>query len=397
MSVAAAVAGLIVAALATPAVAQTLDSGSQPTVEGVVRFLATNQAVQTSDFDKDREAASATSETLARALLHSLATLPVSTSSSGFTYRFNPALGTVERASDTFGPFFVERALTAGAGQASFGFTVQFASFNSLDGHSLDTGTLVTTANQFRDEPNAFDAETLTIAITARTATLVGNVGVTDRVDVGVAVPMIRLDINGSRVNSYRGQASLQARARAQSVGIADVAVRSKIRLTGDGPAALAAGVEVRLPTGRQEDLLGAGTAAVRVMGLGSVESSRTGVYANVTMGIGGIGRELGFRGAVAVAATPRVTLVGEAIARTLDGVLGITHVVGDHPRIRGVQTTRLMPAGGSPCSSFAVAGVKWNVGAAWLLHANVLVPLSKAGLTARFVPTLAFDYSFTR
>src|SRR5262245_55309479 len=118
---------------AAPALAQgTSDSR---TVQDIVAFLVTNQGVQTSDFDKDREAAEATRATLTRALLASIATQPVSSSSGGFTYRFNPDLGTVERASDTFGPFYVERALTAGAGQASLGFTFQYASFHSLDGN----------------------------------------------------------------------------------------------------------------------------------------------------------------------------------------------------------------------------------------------------------------------
>src|SRR4051812_49253208 len=94
-----------------PAYASSQETTGQ-TVQDVLGFLVTNQGVQTNDFDKDREAAEATRATLTRALLSSVATLPVSTSSSGFTYRFNQTLGTVERASDTFGPFFVERALT---------------------------------------------------------------------------------------------------------------------------------------------------------------------------------------------------------------------------------------------------------------------------------------------
>src|ERR1044071_5839498 len=81
---------------ATPTFAQNT-TGAQ-TAQDIVGFLVTNQGVQTSDFDKDREAAEATRVTLTRALLASVATQPVSSSSSGFTYHFNPNLGTVERA-----------------------------------------------------------------------------------------------------------------------------------------------------------------------------------------------------------------------------------------------------------------------------------------------------------
>ena len=371
-------------------------NAAEPAVQDIVRFLVTNQGVQTSDFDKDRAAAEATRDTITRALLASVATQPVSTSSSGFSYRLNPALGTVERASETFGPFFIERALTAGDGQASLGFLMQYASFTALDGNVLRDG-LVTTANQFADEPAPFDRETLTMQISTRTATFFGNVGIGDRVDLGVAVPLVRLEINGTRVNTYRGASALQARARAETVGLADIAVRSKVRFTDDGPTALAGGVEVRLPTGREQDLLGSGDLALRFMGLASHEAGPLSVHGNVTVGFGGIGGEFSYGGAIAAAASSRVTIVGELLARRINGIQPITQVVEPHPRIRNVTTTRLVPTGATETSMLAVAGMKWNVGAAWLLHANVLLPLTESGLTARFTPTIALDYSFAR
>ncbi len=371
--------------------------GSPQTVQDVLRFLVTNQGVQTGDFDKDQEAAEATRDTLTRGLLSSIATLPVSTSSGGFTYRLNPSLGTVERASETFGPFFIERALTAGSGQASFGFAFRYASFESLDGNDLRSGELVTIANQFEDEAAPFDVETLTMNITAQTATVFGNVGLSDRIDVGVAVPLVRLVIDGTRLNNYRGQTLLQARARAETLGLGDIAVRSKVRLTSEGPGALAAGVEARLPTGRDEDLLGTSEFAVRALGLGSYEAGVTSVYGNVGIGFGGLGREISYGGAVAVAASPRVTLVGEGFARRIAGVRPITTTVAPHPRFSGVQTTRLMPAGGDQTAAFVVGGFKWNLTGTWLLQGHVLMPLLDSGLTSRFTPVVALDYSFTR
>ena len=367
------------------------------TMQDILSFLVTNEGVPTGDIERDREAAEATRSTLTRALLASIATLPVSTSSSGFTYRFNPTLGTVERASQGFGPFFVERALTAGSGQASFGFTFQYASFSSLDGYELDDGQFVTLARQFRDEPQPFEVVTLTLDIQTSTATFYGNVGLSDRVDVGVAVPLVRLEVNGVRNNTYRGQTLLQARGSAETVGLADVAIRSKVRLTGEGPAHLAAGVEVRLPTGREEDLLGTGDAAVRFQGLASAEAGRTSVHGNVTLGTGGIGREYSYGGAVAVAATPQVTVVGELLARRIAGFQRITELITPQPRIAGIDTLRLVPSGEDRTAAFAVAGFKWNVSGTWLLQGNVLIPMTDTGLTAKFTPTISLDYSFTR
>src|SRR6476469_8173647 len=89
-------------------------------VSDVLTFLLTNQSVQTGSVDRDRVAAQATRDTISRALLANLATLPVPTSPGAFALRLNPELGTVERVSQTFGPSFVDRAQTPGRGQASF-------------------------------------------------------------------------------------------------------------------------------------------------------------------------------------------------------------------------------------------------------------------------------------
>ena len=390
----AAFAGVLLCLASPHAAAQT---ATPRTVQDILRFLVTNQGVQTSDFEKDQEAAEATRDTLTRTLLSSVATVPVAASASGFSYRLNPTLGTVERASETFGPFFVERAVTAGGGRASLGFTLHYASFGRLDGNDLEDGSFVTIANQFPDEAEPFDVETLTLNVRTRTATFFGNVGLSDRVDVAVAVPLVRLDIDGSRLNTYRGRTLLQARAQASTTGLADVAVRTKVRLTGDGPAAAAAAVEARLPTGRKEDLLGAGEFALRFLGVGSYEAGAASLHGNVAVGAGGLGRELSYGGAVAVAATPRVTIVGELMARRIAGIRRIGEVTAPHPSFRDVQTTRLVPVGDDQTSAVAVGGFKWNVGSTWLLHANVIVPLSDAGLTARFTPTIALDYSFAR
>src|SRR3981189_786386 len=173
---AAVMAALLVAA---PARAQSLADA--------LTCLVTNQSVPTGSVERDRDAAQAASVTISRALLANLSTLPVASSPGAFVYRLNPELGTVERATQTFGPFFLERALTAGRGRASVGLTVQHLNFTSLDGYSLGDGSLVTTANQFADERVPFDVDRLTLNIDADVATLYGSVGVTNRMEVGVA------------------------------------------------------------------------------------------------------------------------------------------------------------------------------------------------------------------
>jgi hypothetical protein len=370
---------------------------AQQSVTDALTFLVTNQSVNTGNFEQDRAAAQATSDTISRALLANLATLPVNTSSSGFVYRLSPSLGTVTRVTQSFGPFFVERALTAGAGQASVGLTVQQMYFTSLGDHDLRAGSLVTTANQFVDERAPFDVDQLTLKIDATVATLYANLGISDRLEVGLATPMIALRVDGSRVNTYFGRTLTQARASATSVGLADMVVRGKVNLYSGNSIALATAADVRLPTGRRQDLLGAGSMSVRVAGIASVESGRWSTHANGGISLGGLAREFNYGGAVAVAATGRVTVTGELVGRRLDGPGGFSAVSAPNANIVGVETIRLVPDASTLTMITAMPGVKWNVSDTWVLAANVSVPLRKAGLTAPFIPFIGLDYAFGR
>ena len=366
-------------------------------VSDILTFLVTNQGVQTGSVERDRAAAQATSTTISRALLANLATLPVASSSGGFVYRLNPELGTPERVSQSFGPFFVERAQTAGKSQVSFGLTMQQLRFSSLDGRNLRDGSLITTANQFTDETEPFDVDRLTLDIDASMATLYVNAGVADWIDVGVALPMVSLSIDGSRVNTYRGREFTQATAQARSTGFADVIVRTKFVAYRDEGASVGGAVDVRLPTGRSDDLLGTGTTSVKLAAIGSLEHGRVSSHANAGVTVGGLAREVSYAGALAVAATGHVTVIGELIGRLIEGAGGVTAVSARHPTLVGVETIRLVPTG-STLNSIAVApGVKWNITDTWVLAANITVPLTNDGLTTRFTPFVGLDYAIGR
>ena len=394
----AAISACFLLSSAGPVLAQ--DAAAEPNVRDVVRFLVLNRGVRTDDPARDLEAAEATHDTLTRALLASVATTPIGTSSGGFTYRLNPTIGTVERASDTFGSFYLERALTSGAGQASFGATFQYARYERLDGNDLRNGEFVTVATTLNDETVPFDRERLQLRMSSRTTTFFANVGVNDRVDVGVALPLVQLRINGLRVNDYRDEVVPQARASAVTTGFADIAVRTKVRLTPiESQGAIAAGVEARLPTGREEDLLGTGDLAMRFLGIASYEANRAGVYGNFILGTGGVGREVSYGGGVSLAAASRFTIVGEVMLRRIAGIQNIVPDAQPHPRLTSPPgtTTRLVPSGEDVTTGFSVVGFKWNVGGRWLVNTNVQFPLNDNGLTSRFTPAFSVDYSFGR
>jgi hypothetical protein len=367
---------------------------AQSTLSDVIGFLMTNQAVRTSDFERDRDAAAQASDTLTRALLVNLTSMPIATSSSGFLYRLNPQLGTVERATNSFGGFFVERALTPGRGHASLGVSATTASFDRLGAYNLTDGTLMTIANQFRDEPAPFDTESLTLRLRSSTMTLLGSIGVTDRLEIGAAVPFVRLTIDGSRVNVYRGQQFVQASGSGVASGLADMAIRGKYTLFSGHGAGLAAAGEVRLPTGDDRNLLGAGATAWRALAVASLDRGAFSLHGNGGIVRGGISDEAMLAGAASYAPHSRVTVSGELLVRHVAELHSILLASAPHPTIAGVETLRLIAGDSGTTLTRAIAGVKWNVAGTVVLGGHLAWAVTDTGLTARVVPTVTLEYA---
>lgn len=377
--------------------AAELPARAQASVADTLSFLLTTQAVPTGDFVKDEQSAQVTRDTIGRLLLAELTTMPLSSSSGGFTYHFNPTLGTVERASESFGPFFTERSLTIGEGRVSMGGQVQIARFSHLDNHNLRDGTFVTTANQFRDERQPFDIETLTLEVDSATVTVFGNVGLHDRVDLGVAVPFVRLSMEGSRLNVYRGDGFVQAHALAEATGFGDVAVRGKVNLFESTGSGLALIQEVRLPTGREEDLLGTGKTSMRTVFIASTEAGLVAAHGNFGASFGGLSDGIDYRGAVTLTPLPQLTLVGELLGRRITDVGRLVESRVPHPLFNGVDTIRLVTTPESINTTAFVIGTKWNVSDTWLMNFNVSVPLNSRGLRSDVLVLFGVDYAFAQ
>ena len=385
----------LVALSLTVMAAAPVSARAQNNVVDVVGFLMTNQAVVTEDFERDRAAADAARDALTGALLVSLTSMPIATSSGGFVYRLNPELGTVERATESFGGFFVERALTPGHGRAAFGVSGSTSGFDSLDGHDLLDGSFVTIANRFTDESAPFDTESLTLRMRSSSMTVFASVGISDRFEIGAAVPFLRFTLEGQRVNVYYGNSFEQASATATASGIGDAALRAKYTVAAARSGGFAIAGEVRLPTGDEENLLGAGSVAVRVMGIGSFERSRLSLHGNAGLVRGGISDEFTIGWAAAVALAPQVTLTAELSTRHLSELRSVALSSAPHPTIDGVDTLRL--TGGLPGRDIAtgIAGLKWNPGGTLVLAAHLRWYLTGAGLTAPVTPWLGLEYAF--
>jgi hypothetical protein len=369
-------------------------AGAQETLREALTFLMTNQAVQTGDFQRDRAAAEAAGDAIARALLINLTSAPIGTSSGGFLYRLNPELGTVERASQNFGTFFVERALMGGQGTASFGMTATTTSYGQLSGYDLEDGSFITVANRFRDESQPFDTESLTMKLRTSSMAFFANVGVTDELELGVVVPVARISLEGERLNVYRGTAFVQASATGSASGLADIALRAKYGFFSSSSVSIAGAGELRLPTGDEENLLGAGSTSWRLLAVASFEGGPVGLHINGGIVRGGVSDETMLSGAVSMALNPRTTFTAELLRRRVSKLRPIELTSAPHPTVLGVDTFRLTAVGDPIDLITAITGVKWNVSNTVVLGGHLLWSLNDRGLSATVTPTVTLEYS---
>lgn len=327
-----------------------------------------------------------------------LTTIPVSSGTTGFVYQLNPSLGVVERASDSFGAFFTERALRTGEGQFSFGLVYQGASFSAIQGRDLESGSFPVNATRTAGASDPYASDTLTLDLSTRTLTARAVYGVTDALDVAAAVPFVQTRFDGSRLTTYSGQTTFDIVQQGSASGLGDIGFTARYRLLGQGGRGLALGSDVRLPTGRAADLLGTGSLAVRGQAIASWEEGPLAASANLGAGAGGASDEIFWGGAVTMAASPRVTLVGEVLGRRLSDLHRVAQIYQPHPALGGVETMRWLPDEESAVSiGYAVTGVKWNVSGTVLIGANLLVRLTDAGVRARVTPALTVEYDFSR
>jgi hypothetical protein len=135
-----------------------------------------------------------------------LTLLPLANLGSGFVYEYDAQTGLYSRTSQSLGPVLTERGETIGRHKFSFGGTYQRFRFSTLDGVNLHNlpGVLPAVpssvpagdpylAGQFVSTQNSVD-------IKLNQFTVFATVGLTNRIDVSVAVPIMQVGFNVNSV-----------------------------------------------------------------------------------------------------------------------------------------------------------------------------------------------------
>ena len=335
-----------------------------------------------------------------------VSTAPIGSSAGGFTFIFDPATRAFRRAAPSFGPTFGERAITAGEGRASFGINYVRTTYDKIDGIDVRDGSLTTVTLRSGATPLFTGQAALDIA--THTLVFFTNVALNRWFDASLAVPYVQLRVDGTHQIGDRLAAGI-----ATASGIGDVALRGKIRLYQEDQGGVALGIDLRVPTGDQEALLGAGVTRTLVSGIWSKTIGPLAPHAAVgyefwsdpfqiydplqqsTIDAGQHGA--GFEAGVEWAPTDRLTVNGEFIGRTIrNGGRLAYRELPMAPNAFGITSATVATVDPSGLTRTSVAGgLKWNFAGTALLTAAVVVPVNDAGLRDDFTPVIGFDWGF--
>ncbi len=363
------------------------------------------------------------------ALVSQLVSVPLPSPGGGFTFEFDPSLGIFQRTTQSFGPILADRADTIGARRVSVGFAYQRFTFDSVEGMSLDRVPAVFTHDNAELLGGREDVVTTTNAIEASVnqTTLFLTMGVTDRLDVSVAVPLVatylkivsdarirRLGTTNELTHFFRqadgdvgDERIFTAVGRASGIG--DVMIRLKTTLRKRETHALAAGVDVRLPTGNEMDLLGSGAAGLQPFLIWSATYQNVSPHANVSYKWNGssvlagnpaTGEAAHFPDQAAygvgadVVVTPRLTAAFDLLGRYfIDGQRL------RHETFHGLDGVSMFPnivfAQDSYNTLGGSIGLKANIVERLLLDVNLLFKLDENGLRDKVTPLIGLEYSF--
>jgi hypothetical protein len=410
--------------LATPLGAQSLRSQ----VSDLFRFgecgealcLQVNAAVHGLHFAPSASAASGTLiDFFTDAIGSSVSNIPISSSSGGVTFTFRGAAPV--KTSISAGPIFAERAQTLGRGRLLVGANVTSLTYSTFRGLPLDEMVFDFTHQNVGDPTYgvpAFENDVIRVRTKLDLDLLVSTAFVTygllDKVDVSVAVPFVHTSLSGTSVGEVipfgpdtphffgtPANASLTATASTSgsSTGIGDIAARLKINLVQTETQGFALFGDVRLPTGKEEDLLGSGDYSVRALG---VYSGRYGAFSpHVNGGVLVRGGEMQNNAALATVGFDE--LIGSSFTFATDLIseiqLGDNKVSLPQPVLIQSPFPRTIIPTNLPGSKDhviqAAIGTKYTAASGLTGLLNALIPVRAGGLQASVVFTAGLEYSF--
>jgi hypothetical protein len=377
------------------------------------------------------------------AIATQLALLPIPSPASGFVFSYDRAAGVSVPNPRTLGPILTERAETIGRGKVSFGAAYQRFRFSTIDSQDLQDLPILFQHTPTGPANQDYITGQTSIDMKIDQFVFFGSVGVTDRIDVSVALPMndVRLSasapvqiqrvagvpvpelglnqcgpVDNRRPCHYFGAnvASLTNSYSASqgATGIGDVTLRFKGSLyrpePGTNGISLALVTDVRVPSGDEQNFLGSGAWGVRpflAMSFGSAELSP---HVNIGYQINGnsaLATNNLEPGSSAHLPNQFFYSFGTDVAVIKDKITVAGDIMGSRlfnaPRLLNNQTTvagNSVPRIGFALDSFSMnnasLGAKIALYKQLLLTVNVLLRLDNNGLRQRATPLIGLTFT---
>src|SRR5512146_581759 len=372
------------------------------------------------------------------AIATSVGNLPIGATSGGTTFRFEG--GVPVKTSTSAGPIFAERAQTLGKGRSIVGIGRNSFHFTSLRGVPLNDVELIFTHENVTnltfpgcDSIQGGDCSKmgipnlendimqfrLNLDLDIAVTNLYATYGLSDRLDVGVVVPLVSSHLHGqsfvqvlpfggtSAAHFFAGTPTNPVLSATRDVdgssfGLGDVAVRSKLKVHESDKSRVALLGEARFATGASDDLLGAGVFSARGMAVVSGVVGAFSPHANVGYAYHARTSDLPWNDAVIATAgfddliASHVTLAADLVSELQVGRSNLRlpgPVTYDAPFHRVIQPTTIPDQRDDIVNgSF---GFKYQLPSAFTVVANVLVPLNRGGMRPDIIYTTALEFNF--
>lgn len=366
------------------------------------------------------------------ALASRVANVPIGATTSGETFRFEG--GVPISTSTSAGPIFAERAQTLGRGRILAGANQTNLSFTSLRGVPLSNLRLVFTHENV-DFPGCSEDQQadcslmgvpilendimefdLGLDINVAVTSFFLTYGLTDHMDVGVVLPLMRTSINGTshaEIRPFGGttathffagtpqnpQLDASRTTSGSAFGVGDVAVRLKLNARQTERGGIGLLFDARLPTGDEKDLLGAGSFSARML---AIVSSAFGAF-SPHLNVGYLYSAGENRNDVVLATAGfdhliarGVTLAAEVSSEFQVGdsqLLLPQPVIYEYPFRRTIDPTSIPDIRDDIVNgSF---GFKFTMPSRMTVVTNALFPLNDGGLRARLTYTVGLEYAW--
>lgn len=349
-------------------------------------------------------------------LLGETTTFPTGTSAGGFTWTFDDTLHVPVRRSRSFGPMFAERPFTTGKGKLNVGAAFQHTTFSSVGGRpltDLETSASYATGEVYRS--------TSSLNVQLDRTIVSATYGLHNKIDIAAIVPFGSARVSGF-AEWYQRENGVEDTGRndsdGSSFGLGDILVRTKVALTASDSFDAAAALDIRLPTGDPEKLLGTGFTQARLMFIGGTTIGSVNPHVNVGYTFGGDGMkfsadnhwegesgdpelidrvssdEFNYTAGVDVAVTPRLTIAGDIIGRVVKNSAGMAFT--DSGSGGGAEYIGFEISPGTVHKLLGAVGAKFSIGGEWLLTGSVLFPLNDGGgIKPAVTPVIGFERAF--